>query len=74
MCSPLARPPCRGSPDRCHHQRRPPTDLLNHRIEALLDRYMDPIYPNWREDYDNPIVWEVVDEIPNNELWSEHQC
>ena len=46
---------------------------LNHRIEALLDRYMDPIYPNWREDYDNPIVWEVVDEIPNNELWSEHQ-
>lgn len=34
---------------------------------------MDPIYPDWREDYDNPIVWEVVDEIPNNELWSEHQ-
>ncbi|MFY1645277.1 alpha-glucan family phosphorylase, partial [Methanoculleus bourgensis] len=46
---------------------------LNHRIETLLDRYMDPIYPNWREEYDNPIVWEVVDEIPDDELWSEHQ-
>ena len=46
---------------------------LNHRIETLLDRYMDPIYPNWREEYDNPIVWEVVDEIPDDELWGEHQ-
>ncbi|WP_243670598.1 hypothetical protein [Methanoculleus chikugoensis] len=46
---------------------------LNHRIEALIDRYMDPIYPNWREDYDNPIIWEVVDEIPDEELWREHQ-
>ncbi len=46
---------------------------LNHRIEALLDRYMDPVYPNWREDYDNPAIWEVVDEIPDDELWSEHQ-
>jgi len=46
---------------------------LNHRIEALFDRYMDVIYPNWREDYDNPIIWEVVDEIPDNELWGEHQ-
>ncbi|ABN58401.1 MAG: alpha-glucan family phosphorylase [Methanoculleus marisnigri] len=46
---------------------------LNHRIEALIDRYMDPVYPNWREDYDNPIIWEVVDEIPDEELWREHQ-
>ncbi|UYU17399.1 alpha-glucan family phosphorylase [Methanoculleus submarinus] len=46
---------------------------LNHRIEALIDRYMDPDYPNWREDYDNPIIWEVVDEIPDEELWREHQ-
>ncbi len=45
---------------------------LNHRIEALFDRYLDPIYPGWREDYDNPIVWEVIDEIPNSELWDEH--
>ncbi|MEG3056083.1 MAG: alpha-glucan family phosphorylase [Methanoculleus sp.] len=40
---------------------------LNHRIETLIDRYMDPIYPNWREEYDNPIIWEVVDEIPDAE-------
>ncbi len=46
---------------------------LNHRIEGLFDRYMDPVHPNWREDYDNPILWEVVDEIPDEELWREHQ-
>ncbi|MFA7563186.1 MAG: alpha-glucan family phosphorylase, partial [Methanoculleus sp.] len=46
---------------------------LNHRIEGLFDRYMDVVYPNWREDYDNPIVWEVIDEIPDGELWGEHQ-
>ncbi|KAF5036982.1 Glycogen phosphorylase [anaerobic digester metagenome] len=46
---------------------------LNHRIETLFDRYMDVVYPNWREDYDNPIIWEVIDEIPDDELWGEHQ-
>jgi starch phosphorylase len=46
---------------------------LNHRIEALFDRYMDAVYPNWREDYDNPTIWEVVDEVADGELWREHQ-
>lgn len=46
---------------------------LNHRIEALFDRYMDSVYPNWREDYDNPAIWEVVDEVADAELWREHQ-
>ncbi len=46
---------------------------LNHRIESLFDQYVDPVYPDWRENYDNPIIWEVVDEIPDDDLWREHQ-
>ncbi|MDD3856954.1 MAG: alpha-glucan family phosphorylase [Methanoculleus sp.] len=46
---------------------------LNHRIETLFDRYVDTIYPNWREDYDNPAIWEMIDEIPDEDLWREHQ-
>jgi len=46
---------------------------LNHRIESIFDRYVDPVYPDWRENYDNPIIWEVVDEIPDEDLWREHQ-
>jgi starch phosphorylase len=46
---------------------------LNHRIEAIFDKYMDQACPNWREEHDNPIIWELIDEIDDGELWNEHQ-
>lgn len=39
------------------------------KLELLFNRYLGP---NWLEDHDNPLVWEMVDEIPDAELWQTH--
>jgi len=39
------------------------------KMELLLNRYLGP---NWLEDHDNPYVWELIDEIPEEELWKTH--
>ncbi|WP_301663999.1 alpha-glucan family phosphorylase [Methanoculleus frigidifontis] len=45
---------------------------LNPWMEALFDKYLDPVYPTWREDYDNRLIWNLIDEIPDKELWDLH--
>jgi starch phosphorylase len=42
---------------------------LNPRLRQLFDRYLGP---DWTENQDNPAVWELVDEIPDDELWKTH--
>lgn len=39
------------------------------KMELLFNRYLDP---NWLEDHDNPLIWELIDEIPDEELWRTH--
>jgi len=39
------------------------------KIELLFNKYLGP---NWLEDHDNPVVWELIDEIPDKELWQIH--
>lgn len=39
------------------------------KLELLFNRYLGP---NWLEDHDNPLIWEMVDEIPDAELWQTH--
>jgi starch phosphorylase len=39
------------------------------KIELLFNKYLGP---NWLEDHDNPVVWELIDEIPDKELWQVH--
>jgi starch phosphorylase len=39
------------------------------KLELLFNRYLGP---NWLEDHDNPLLWEMVDEIPDAELWQRH--
>ncbi len=46
---------------------------LNQRMEKLFDKYMDPVCPTWREEHDNPLVWRLAEEIPDEELWHVHQ-
>lgn len=29
--------------------------------------------PDWMEKYDDPVIWERIDEIPGRELWELHQ-
>lgn len=43
---------------------------IDHRIAALFNRYLGP---NWLADHDNPSIWELVDDIPDEELWKTHR-
>lgn len=39
------------------------------KIELLFNKYLNP---GWLEDHDNPAVWELIDDIPEKELWETH--
>jgi len=45
---------------------------LNPRMEDLLSTYFRRADPNWHADRDNPEIWQMVDEIPDQELWELH--
>ncbi len=45
---------------------------LNHRMKDLYDRYIGPTSPDWLSEHDDPTVWELIDEIPDAELWYTH--
>jgi starch phosphorylase len=39
------------------------------KIELLFNKYLGP---NWLADHDNPVIWELVDTVPDEELWQVH--
>ena len=39
------------------------------RMRRLFDRY---IGPGWLNDHDNPIIWELIENIPDDEIWKTH--
>ena len=39
------------------------------KIKLLLDKYLGP---GWIADHDNPIIWELIDKISDEELWKIH--
>ena len=39
------------------------------KMELLFNKYLGP---NWLEDHDNPFIWEMIEEIPDDELWKTH--
>lgn len=43
---------------------------IDYRIASLFNRYLGP---NWLADHDNPSIWELVDDIPDEELWRTHR-
>lgn len=45
---------------------------LNTRVKGLYDRYIGPASPDWLSEHDDPVVWELIDEIPDAELWQLH--
>jgi starch phosphorylase len=40
------------------------------RLQPLLDRYLGPV---WLVDQDQPRIWEMMDEIADEDLWQMHQ-
>ena len=43
---------------------------LNGDLALLYDQYLQP---DWRERYSDPRIWDMVDDIPNQELWEAHR-
>jgi starch phosphorylase len=39
------------------------------KIELLFNKYLGS---NWLEDHDNPVIWELIDNIPDTEVWQVH--
>jgi len=39
------------------------------RMKRLFDTYLAP---EWLSDHDNPLVWELIDKIPDYALWQTH--
>ncbi|MDP2643549.1 MAG: alpha-glucan family phosphorylase [Desulfobacterales bacterium] len=39
------------------------------KMQLLFNKYLGP---KWLEEHDNPLVWEFVDDIPDEELWKIH--
>ena len=39
------------------------------KMELLFNKYLGP---DWLQDHDDPLTWELIDEIPDDELWKTH--
>ena len=39
------------------------------RMELLFNDYLGP---QWLEDHDNPLIWELIEKVPDDELWETH--
>jgi glycogen phosphorylase len=45
---------------------------LDPKMMMLLNRYFSPSCPRWLDHHDSPLIWEMISEIPDEELWSAH--
>ena len=43
---------------------------INGDLAALYDQYLQP---DWRERLEDPKMWELVNEVPSQELWEMHR-
>jgi len=43
---------------------------IDPRLASLFNIYLGP---NWMDDHDNPSIWQLVDDIPDEKLWMVHR-
>jgi starch phosphorylase len=43
---------------------------LNYDLASLYDQYLQP---DWREKYPEPQTWDLIEDIPHQELWEAHR-
>ena len=43
---------------------------LNSDLASLYDQYLQP---DWRERHLDPRTWDLIDDVPNSELWEVHR-
>jgi starch phosphorylase len=46
---------------------------LNPRMEMLYSDYLDSTDPLWQINHDMPEIWQMIDEIPDKEIWEVHK-
>jgi starch phosphorylase len=39
------------------------------RMRRVFDKYLGP---GWLDDHDNPVIWELIENIPDDEIWRIH--
>jgi starch phosphorylase len=39
------------------------------RMRRIYDKYLRPGRP---DDHDNPVIWELIENIPDDEIWKTH--
>ncbi len=44
--------------------------VLNGDLATVYEQYL---LPDWRERYEDPKIWDQVDEIPESEVWESHR-
>ncbi|UCH23315.1 MAG: alpha-glucan family phosphorylase [Deltaproteobacteria bacterium] len=42
---------------------------LEPKMMLLFNKYF---VPGWLEDHDNPVIWELIEKIPDDDLWKTH--
>nr|WP_319375484.1 alpha-glucan family phosphorylase [uncultured Methanoregula sp.] len=45
---------------------------LDPKMQLLLNKYFSPACPQWLAEHDKTLLWEMIQEIPDEELWSVH--
>lgn len=45
---------------------------LDPKMSLLMNKYFSPSCPDWMTNHDSPLIWEMISEIPDNELWIIH--
>jgi starch phosphorylase len=45
---------------------------LDPKMMMLLNHYFSPSCPRWLDHHDSPLIWEMIAEVPDVELWQAH--
>lgn len=45
---------------------------LDPKMELLINKYFSLSCPDWLDEHDSPLLWEMINEIPDEELWAVH--
>jgi glycogen phosphorylase len=45
---------------------------LDPKLQLLFNQYFSPSCPQWMDRHDSPLIWEMISEIPDEELWAVH--
>jgi starch phosphorylase len=45
---------------------------LDPKMQLLLNQYFSPSCPDWLSKHDSTLIWEMINEIPDEELWAVH--